>query len=515
MAPRCKTYRENELFHAAPYIKALKGDRDDTNVIAHIEPIFKLYEASILSKSAFLRFRGYVDDDTTAELEIYIDHSKRSTRYIFTATVGEYKYSFDDSYHVYSSIVDHMMNWVKTVIPYKTGKELPEGTNAVLELWAETPEGEQFLKDMNELGFESNGRGKCMYWYSSPFETYNACDKIIPLEYSEDFDHFKEAWDYGGSYKLNIRVEMRGKEPVFFMTDDPIMKRMKEYGFKCDERFIKEFSDDKKNPVLLHEYGLPPKEFLETVKSLFKFNEDRIDKISEEHGGLTWRGIDFRTSSDKFEFPVYGFDSGHSKLPKQEVDRIKARIAKRRVERLAEVEEILLKSKFKNIIAYLKEHGELGLYPHQYGDEIRLEFRMPVKFDIPVKQGESFTKKKLDVTGNIWVSGEEKKAWTAWNAPDRYFHPDSMCFTLPFSYQTADGTFPSWDEAVAAGGDLQYGGQFCTGKRAGFELKNNEYHHDYEINEEGMARFEKLLLNIEADYERYLVDLHYKDAPNG
>ena len=35
MAPRCKTYRENELFHAAPYIKVLKGDRDDTNVIAH------------------------------------------------------------------------------------------------------------------------------------------------------------------------------------------------------------------------------------------------------------------------------------------------------------------------------------------------------------------------------------------------------------------------------------------------------------------------------------------------
>jgi hypothetical protein len=30
-----------------------------------------------------------------------------------------------------------------------------------------------------------------------------------------------------------------------------------------------------------------------------------------------------------------------------------------------------------------------------------------------------------------------------------------------------------------------------------------------------MARFEKILLNIEADYERYLVDLHYKDAPNG
>ena len=78
MAPRSKTYRENELFHAAPYIKFLKGDRDDTNVIAHIEPIFKLYEATILSKSAFLRFRGYVDDDTTAELEIYMAMSTQS-----------------------------------------------------------------------------------------------------------------------------------------------------------------------------------------------------------------------------------------------------------------------------------------------------------------------------------------------------------------------------------------------------------------------------------------------------
>lgn len=517
MATRCKIYRENELFHAGPYLKMLKGDRDNTNALARIETMFKLYEASILSKSAFLRFRGFADNDTPAELEAYVDYSKRSEYFKITATVGEYKLSFDETYSIWVSHIDHLLDWVKTVIPYKAGKELPEGVNAVLELWADTPEGEHFFKEMGELGFDSSGRDKCRYWYSAPFETHNASEKVIPLEYSEDYDHFKLAWQpYSESYQLAVDVEMHGKEPVFFMRDTPILRRMKEYGFKCDEKFIREFSDeaDQRQRKLLHEYGLPATEFLEAVKSLFKFNEDRINKISDEHGGLTWRTLNFNATTDKFEFPVYGYDYNCTHLPEKEVERIKARIEKRRAERLVEVEEILLKGKFKNIIAYLKEHGKLSLLSHQYGDEINLWFSMPVTFEIPVKQGESFTKKKLEVTGGIWISGQAKEIWS-WREPRETFYPNNLLISLPFCYKTAEGEFPSWDEAVAAGGDIKYGGQFCTGKKASIDLENNSRHDNYAITDDTLARFEKILMNIKADHERYLVDCHYKDAPNG
>ena len=67
------------------------------------------------------------------------------------------------------------------------------------------------------------------------------------------------------------------------------------------------------------------------------------------------------------------------------------------------------------------------------------------------------------------------------------------------------------DDSVAT---FQYGGQFCTGKKASIDLENNSRHDNYAITDDKLARFEKILMNIKADHERYLVDCHYKDAPN-
>lgn len=513
---RATTYRENELFHAAPYLKMLKGDRDDTNALARIETIFKLYEATITKKYAFLRFRGFVENDIPAELEVYFDTSRSRRHVSIEATVGEYSSEFhSDNSYIYRNEIDHLLDWVKTVIPYKNGTALPEGVNSVLDLWVETPEGEKFYNTMAEFGF-SDRRKQNNNWYHYPFDPDKANQRILPLVYSEDYDHFKMDWEYNESMRFDLRAEMRGKEPVFFFSGSNILDRMKEYGFTHDERLILEYDSDKKDRKLLHEYGLSATETIDVLKSLFKFNEERLDKISAEHGNITWRGIDFRVTTDKFEHPSWSF----SKLPLNEQVRINERINKRRAERLAECEEFMNNSKFKSFYNALKEIGaKISTSPHQYGDEYHIEYRLPVTIEVPSNKDRTLSKKTFDVTGEIWVSTKVIKKYWCMNQDDpkakETYSPDAVSIYLPFHYVTDQGKFPSWDEAIKAGSNTQYGGQCDTSSNGGYRLTNNEYHHDYAIEDEELAKYESIIRNIEASHERFLVDCHYKDAPNG
>ena len=504
-----KPLTENELYKAAPLLSYLDSDEyhPEKNVLAQIEEVATLREAIVYSAKGSLKFIGEIDGEELT-IDIKMEGLKKCgsvDRKIFVkATVGEFVQTIDDSECTLYIGFKHFMDIVKCVVPFRKGHEIPKEFNLPLEFWAETEEGKKFFEELSGLGFRSNREAK--YFYEAPCEDTDMSLILPILEYNENNDHFMNTSD---EHQLHIRAKTEHTTALFYFDAySPFLKYAQKYGIDYTTELVGEWGYD--GPK--HKYGVTADKFLEFVKKVIKHNTDRLDAISEQHGGLTWRILNFRETTDKFEFPVYGYEYNCTHLPQNEIERIKTRIEKRRVERLAEVEEILSKGKFKNIITYLKEHGKLSLMSHQYGDEINLRFSMPVTFEIPVKHGESFTKKKLEVTGGIWVSGKAKEKWS-WREPKETFYPNNLLIDLPFCYKTAEGEFPSWDEAVAAEGDIKYGGQFCTGKRASTVLENNSRHGDYAITDDTLARFEKILLNIKADHERYLVDCHYKDAP--
>ena len=499
--PRIKVYEENELFEAASYIKTLEGDhpqRESENVLKQINKIFTLRRAEVASKFATLTFTGVVCN-TQARLEAFFHDLHRSRwRITVTAYVGDYTKSIEDTEYCLYIGFPHFMDWVKSVIPYKKNLPLEPGQNAASELWYETESGKKFISQMIEIGFVSAVDSK--YGYDSPLKLgKKAHDKLVPLVYSDDIGHFRVS-DNDHDVYGDVQIKMKGKEPTVWLytSVSDIMKTQ----FNC--------------PINIFDPNdaMEPDKFVEEVKKLLKFNEDRIDKLAADNGGLTWRGIDFRTQySDKCARP-HDFNA----LPKKDQDRINEHLAKLAEKRMDEYDQFFITSKFANLYNYIKEHGRVEPYPNQYGNEHHIEFTVPIVLDEPINYGESFRQRNVSVTGDIYVKDKERKNWS-----DETYYPDSIRMYIPLCYYTDKGAFASWEEAIAAGSNTDYGGacyiQGCKvprGKSTYSSLCFNEYWHDDEcIGAEELKRFERVIMNIKADHEQFLVDRHYKEKADG
>ena len=503
--PRIKVYEENELFEAASYIRTLEGDRphdERENVLKQIKKIFTLRRAEVASKFATLTFTGVVCN-TQARLEAFFHDLHRSHwRITVTAYVGDYTKSITDIEYCLYIGFPHFMDWVKSVIPYKKNLPLGPGQNAASELWYETESGKKFISQMTEIGFTSVVDSK--YGYSSPLKLgKKAHDKIVPLVYSDDIGHFRVS-DNDQNITGDVRIKMKGKEPTVWLCSS--VADIMEKQFNCPVHI---FDPD---------HAVEPDKFVEEVKKLLKFNEDRIDKLAADNGGLTWRGIDFHTHySDKCARP-YDFD----KLPKKDQERINEHLAKLAENRMDEYDHFFTTSKFANLYNYIKEHGRVAPYPNQFGNEHHIEFEVPIVLDEPINYGESFKQRNVSVTGEIYVKDKECKSWS-WSGDGESFYPDSIRMYIPLCYYTDKGAFTSWEEAIAAGSNTDYGGacyiQGCKvprGKNNYSSVCFNEYWHDDQcIDAEELKRFEHVLMNLKADHEQFLVDRHYKEKADG
>lgn len=503
--PRIKVYEENELFEAASYIRTLEGDRphdEKENVFTQIKKIFTLRRAEVASKSATLTFTGVVCN-TQARLEAFFhDFHRGRWQITVTAYVGDYTKSITDIEYCLYIGFPHFMDWVKSVIPYKKNLPLEPGQNAAPELWYETESGKKFISQMTEIGFVSAVESK--YGYDSPLELgKKAHDKLVPLVYSDDLGHFRVA-DNDHNVSGNVQIKMKGKEPTVWLSSS--VADIMEKQFKCPFHI---FDPD---------YAVEPDKFVEEVKKLLKFNEDRIDKLAADNGGLKWRGIDFHTRfSDKCALP-YDFD----KLPKKDQERINEHLAKLAEKRMDEYDQFFTTSKFANLYNYIKEHGRIAPYPHQYGNEHHIEFTVPLVLDEPINYGESFKQRNVSVSGEIYVKDKECKHWS-WSGDGETYYPDSIRMYLPLCYYTDKGAFSSWEEAIAAGSNTDYGGacyingcKTPRGKSNTSTLNFNEHWHDDQcIDAEELKRFEHVLMNLKADHEQFLVDRHYKEKADG
>lgn len=493
MAPRVKIYEENELFHAGDYLKVLEGSpyQPDENVLKYIKELFTLRKAAIASKYATLTFTGMVSD-TQATLEVFF-HDRQRGRWQITVTayVGDYKKSIEDIEYCLSIGFPDFMDWIKSVIPYKRNLPLEPGQNAAPELWYETESGKKFISQMKEIGFASNLDSK--YGNYTPLQLdKEAHDKLVPLVYNDDLGHFRLA-DPDHDVNASVGIKMNGKEARVWLYAS--MSELMEKQFNCPIHIF-----DPNN-------GMEPDKFVEEVKKLLKFNEDRIDKIAADNGGLTWKGIDFSTRfHDKLARP-----EDFNKLPKKDRDRINEHLAKFNDKRLIEYDEYFKKSKFANLYNYIKEHGEISLYPSQFGNEHHIEFRIPLVLEEPINYGESFNTHKVSITGSIYVKDKQYESWSGVK-----YYPDSVRIHIPVCYYTDKGDFASWEEAIAAGSNTEYGGacyidgcKVPRGKSAFSSLSCNQYWHDNSyISDEELKRFEHILMNVKDDYGRYLVACH-------
>lgn len=502
-----KIYKENELFNAAPYLKILEGGKyhPEENVLKPIESVSHLVEAAVSRKYTTLTFVGEMCGQPL-KMVVDIDQSSRRTTYVtVTATVGEYTNSIHETDYCLHIGFDHFMDWVKTVIPMHTGSDIPDGVDVPVDMWAKTEKGKQFIQGMKDLGIKCTMDDQ--YGYDVPFEAKH-CDNLLLLEYSEYIDHFRlivqdEYYDRG-DLELKFRAKASGAEPKFYVDDTAAYRLFKKLGFKFPKEFVAEW-DDSYDRKPLHDYGMSPDKFLDTMQKLVKFNVDRIEKISKEHGGLTWRGMIYSNPSHKYDRP-----RDFKVLPKEEQERINKRIEEQQALRFNEHDKYFTQSKFGKIYKFLKEHGRVSPTPRQYGDDHEVEYTCPITLEVPGKNGE-LEKKTINVRGLIWVSGQCRTS----GYTGRKYNAESFSMYIPMVYETNKGEFISWAKAKEAGSDMKYGGACYIDKKGRRSVTQsfvvNEYNHDDRwLDDDDIKYIEDVLLNIESDHEQYLKDCHLK-----
>lgn len=502
MAHRYHIYKENELFNAVPYIKILSGKDYDpsTNIFAQIDKVAHLVEAAISRKYSILTFVGEISGEPLT-ITVSFDQSKRDTQLIVTAEIAGYKKSVSDGSHLLYIGFENFMNWVKSVVAFERGLEIPEGVDVPLGLWVTSEAGKRFVAEMVELGFTSQLNSK--YGYDTPFDSRGG-DSLRVLDYCEYIGHFRESIPYDRNYdeyRLQVRSFPKGPEPKFYLNDNEAIRKLTQMGFKYDKKLVAEWDEsNRRKPV--HEYGMSPAEFLDTMKRLVKFNVERLDAISEAHGGLTWRGIRFDKGHDRFDKP-----DDFAKLPKAEQDRIERTIAEQKELRKKEFDKFFMASKFAKIYEYAKQHGEVTPDEHQYDNEHAVDYKFPVELDVPDKDG-NIIKTTIEVRGRIWVSGELYSCY-AWRSEN--FYPESFSFYVPIEYSTEKGSFISWAEAKKAGSDLRWGCNCSinkTGKKPSLSsiVINPYYDKSRTVSPDDIARVENVMFNISRDHKQYLVD---------
>lgn len=495
-----KPLSENELYKAAPLLNVLEGDKyhPESNVLKMIEAVAKLKEAIVYSTKGSLKFVGEIDgEELVIDIKI-TDLQKRWIQLDIKATVGDFVQTFKDDDIGLSCRFHHFMDIVKAMPYVKKGKPMPEGVDLPLELWADyTEEGKQFFKEMNELGFRMNRDDQydhdAKYWYDSPFSRSCASYVLPFLKYSENIDHFIDTHQ---DQKVCIRSKAGNPAPVFYFdAESPFVEYAKKHNFSMPTKFIGEWGYD--GPK--HPYGVSGADFLEMVKTIIQHNNDRIDAIAKEHGGLTWRGIRFDDGHNKLAKPL-DFD----KLPEADKKRILDRLSAAKDKRLEEYDTYFRNSPYKVIYEFFKERGRVApAHDYQY-QAYDLEFSCDLEIEVP-KKDRTLTKKKVCLHGyiNDWYKDEFGRE-----------HGAEMKLCIPYHYATDKGQFPSWDAAIKAGSNIKYGGSCNVGTvRASSDIKVGDRYGYYasKMTKEMLKPIEDVLLNIEKDNQQFLKDCHYKD----
>lgn len=240
--------------------------------------------------------------------------------------------------------------------------------------------------------------------------------------------------------------------------------------------------------------------FLDFVKKVIKHNTERLDAISEQHGGLTWRGIHFGDGLNKFEKP-----RDYKQLPEAERKRIDAAVEATKANVAESYDEFFRNSAFGNVYKFFKEHGTVNkTHGWQYGECHDISFKCNVTLEVP-KKDRTLTTKTVEIYGAIQGYYKDELGGE---------HGDEIKITLPFHYATDKGRFPSWAEAIDAGSNIRYGGSLNVGaNRCAYELEEGDHygHWACKLRASDLKRIEKVLLNIEKDNQQFLKDCHYKD----
>ena len=496
-----KPLAEHELYKAAPLLKVLEGKdhHPEENVLTLIEEVAKLKEAIVYSTKGSLKFVGELDGEELV-LDINItDLNKRWIQLQIKATVGDLVQTFEDDDIGLACRFPHFMDIVKAMPYVKKGKPVPEGVDLPLELWADyIDEGKKFFEEMTAMGFRGNRHDlydhDAKYWFDIPFRLTSASNVLPFLEYSENIDHFI---DPNREHDVHIRSKAGNPAPVFYFDlNSPFVTYAKKYKISIPKEFIYEYDYD--HPK--HPYGVSPSDFLAMVKKIIQHNSDRIDAIAKEHGGLTWRGIQFNDGLNKMARPL-DFD----KLPETDKKRITDRLDVTKSNRLEEYDTYFRNSPYKVIYEFFKEHGTVKpSRDYQYYDCHDIKFECDIEIEVP-KKDRTLTKRKVSITGFIddWYKDEYGRE-----------HGPEIQLELPFHYATDKGKFSSWAEAVAAGSNLKYGGSCNVGATKSVSRITIGDRYGYrtsKMTKEELKPIEKVLLNIEKDNQQFLKDCHYKD----
>ena len=493
-----KPLAENELYKAAPLLQILEGEDKyytDENVLKPIEEVAKLREAVVYSTKGSLKFVGEIDGEELT-IDISMTDLKRSCRtdqkVFIKATVGDQVQTLDSNACTLHCGFKHFMDIVKCMGPFKKGREIPEGTDLPLEFWADTEEGKKFFEELSGLGFRVNRDNQ--YFYDSPCPNTDVQMVIPMLEYSSNIDHFYNTWR---GHDVHMRAKTEHTTALFYFdTDSPFLKYAKDHNIKYKKELVAEWDYD--HPK--HPYGAKPDVFLDFVKTVIKHNTERLDAISEQHGGLTWRGIHFGDGLNKFEKP-----RDYKQLPEAERKRIDAAVAATQAKVAESYDEFFSKGAFGKVYKFFKEHGTVNkMHGWQYGDSHDISFKCNVTLEVP-KKDRTLDKKTVEIYGEI--RGYYKNELGGENG-------DEIRITLPFHYVTDKGRFPSWAEAIAEGSNIRYGGSLNVGSnRCSYELKEGDHygHWVYRFKAGDLKRIENVLLNIEKDNQQFLKDCHYKD----
>lgn len=493
-----KPLAENELYKAAPLLKVLEGsDRHpEENVLRYIEDVARLREAIVYSAKGSLKFVGEIDGEELT-IDIKMDGLKKSSsidhKISVTATIGDFAQTLEDDECTLYIHFKHFMDIVKCSVPFKKGHEIPKEFNLPLEFWAETEEGKKFFEELCSLGFRV-GRDN-LYFYDAPCENTDVSLLLPILEYNANYDHFMNTSD---EKKLHMRAKTEHTTALFYFDAySPFLKYAKKYGIDYSIELVGEWGYD--GPK--HKYGVTADKFLEFVKKVIKHNADRLDAISEQHGGLTWRGIHFGDGQNKTEKPT-----DYSKLPEAERKRIDDRLAATKKGIDDAYEKFFSNSAYRTIYKFFKEHGTVGRsHGWQYGESHDIDLRCKVELEVP-KKDRTLTKKTVEIFGCIQGFYHDELGRD---------HGDEIRLNFQFNYATDKGTFASWDEAIAAGSNIRYGGSLnvanCYGKYITIKIGDHYDNWAYKVRSEDLARIEKILLNLEKDNQQFLKDCHYKD----
>lgn len=492
-----KPLAENELYKAAPLLQVLEGDdyHPEDNVLKMIEEVAKLREAIVYSSKGSLKFVGEIDGEELT-IDVNMTDLKKSCRvdqHVFVkATVGDQVQTLDSNTCTLSCGFKHFMDIVKCMGPFKKGHEIPEGTDLPLEFWADTEEGKKFFEELSGLGFRVSRDDH--YFYDAPCTNTNVQMVLPMLEYSQNIDHFYNTWR---GNDVHMRAKMEHTTALFyFNSDSPFLKYAKDHKIPYQKEFVSEWDYDRPK----HPYGVKADVFLDFVKKVIKHNTDRLDAISEQHGGLTWRGIYFGDGLNKFEKP-----RDYKQLPEAERKRIDAAVEATKARVADAYDEFFSKSPFSTVYKFFKEHGTVNkTHGWQYGECHDISFKCNVTLEVPNKD-RTLTKKTVEIYGAIQGYYKDELGGE---------HSDEIKITLPFHYATDKGRFPSWAEAIKAGSNIRYGGSLNVGSnRCAYELKEGDHydHWAYKLKASDLKKIEDVLLNIEKDNQQFLKDCHFKD----